>query len=110
LDIEKYYVLSKKGQLLVYERWDSEDFYIGISCLVNFKFSILSNQEKMKRFPGTFGFVLELSHETKGKVAFGIDTLEEVNRWHKAMLEASYLKVSYDCCQVKSICECDESY
>jgi hypothetical protein len=100
-------VLSKEGELLVYERWDSDDFNIGIDCLVDFKFSILSNQEKMARFPGTFGFVLEISHETRGKVAFGIDTLEEVNKWQKAMLEASYLKVSEDCCNVVSSCECD---
>ena len=93
-------MLSKKGELLVYERWDSEDFKIGIGCLVDFKFSILSNQEKIARFPDTFGFVLEISHETEGKASFGIDTLEEVIRWHNAMLEASYLRVSNDCCQV----------
>ena len=109
LDIEKYYVLSKKGQILQYERWDSESFIIGIINLVDFKFSILSNQEKMKRFPGTFGFILELSHETRGKAAFGIDTLEEVNKWHKAMLEASFLKVSNEFSQVKSCRDCDET-
>lgn len=94
---------------MVYQRWDSDYFYIGIPSLVNFKFSILSNQEKIARFPGTFGFVLEISHETKGKGAFGIDTLEEVNKWHKAMLEASYLKLSDDCGEFISSCECDES-
>ncbi len=103
-------MLSKKGELLVYERWNSEDYYVGICCFVDFNFSILSNQEKMTRFPGTLGFVLEISHHKRGKAAFGIDTLEEVNKWHRAMLEASYLKVSNDCCQVKSICDCDESY
>ncbi len=63
LNVEKYYVLNKKGQLIVYEKWDSECSYIGIRSLTNFKCSILSNQEKLTRYPDTIGFVLEISHE-----------------------------------------------
>jgi hypothetical protein len=56
------------------------------------------------------GFVLEISHELKGKGAFGIDTLEEVNKWFNALKEASHLKENNDCCKIKSLCECGEFY
>jgi hypothetical protein len=42
LDVEKYYVLHKNGELCVYENWESEEFNCVIHNLEGFKFTILS--------------------------------------------------------------------